>query len=291
MKVETKKIESNKMQLDIQVPAETVKQKFNEIYEKIGKEAKIPGFRPGKAPRDVLEKHHSQLAREEVIKDIIPQAYKDSLEKEKIDAIDLPQISEVKLEANVLSFKALVEMRPEIGLKDYKKVRLVHKKVAVSPEEVDKAIENLKQAHKLDAVDEKFAKRLGYKTVEEMRSSIEKQLFVQKENNLRYQLQEDLIKQILSKVNFKAPQSLVERQLEELVYQAKNQLAKRGATKEQIEAHDDKLRKELRADAENQVRTYLVLEEIAKKENIKESDHLTQEVMEFLLAEANWVEE
>ena len=182
-------------------------------------------------------------------------------------------------------------MRPEIGVKDYKKIKLAHKKVAVSPEEVDKAIENIKQAHRLETVDEKFAKRLGYKTVEEMRSSIEKQLFVQKENNLRYQLQEDLIKQILSKVNFKAPQSLVERQLEELVYQAKNQLIKRGATKEQINANDDKLRKELRPDAESQVRTYLVLEEIAKKENIKESDHLTQEVMEFLLAEANWVEE
>ena len=182
-------------------------------------------------------------------------------------------------------------MRPEIGVKDYKKIKLGHKKVTVSAEEVDKTVENLKQAHKLEAVDEKFAKRLGYKTVEEMRSSIEKQLFVQKENNLRYQLQEDLIKQILSKVNFKAPQSLVERQLEELVYQAKSQLIKRGATKEQINSQDDKLRKELRPDAENQVRTYLVLEEIAKKENIKESDHLTQEVMEFLLAEANWVEE
>ena len=68
MKVETKKLDTTKVQLDIEVPAENVKQKFEEVYEKLGKEAKIPGFRPGKAPRDILEKHHSRLAREEVIK-------------------------------------------------------------------------------------------------------------------------------------------------------------------------------------------------------------------------------
>ena len=56
MKVETKKLEANKIQLDIQVPADTVKQKFNEVYEKIGKEAKIPGFRPGECPQGCLRK-------------------------------------------------------------------------------------------------------------------------------------------------------------------------------------------------------------------------------------------
>ena len=290
MKVETKKIDGAKIQLDIHVPAETVKNKFDEIYKKIGREAKIPGFRPGKAPRDILERHHHRLAQEEVIKDLIPQAYQDSLEKEKINVVDSPQISQVKLEANVLSFQATVEMRPEIEVKNYKNIKLSHKKITVTPEDVDRTLDALKKAHKIDSVDEKFAKRLGYKTVTEMRSSIEKQLFVQKENELRYKLQEDLLKEILGQVSFKLPQALVNRQLEELARQAKLQLIRRGATKEQIASQEVKLREELLPEAQNQVKTYLVLEEIAKKENIPQDDeHLSQKVIEFLLGEANWI--
>ena len=291
MKVETKKLDAAKILLTIEVPSEVVKKKFDEVYEKIGKEAKIPGFRPGKAPRDILEKHHSRLAQDEVIKDLIPDAYKDSVEKEKIGVVELPEISDVKLESNVLSFKAVVEVRPEIEVKEYKNVKLKYKKVSVNPDEIDKAIDNLKAARKVGAVDDTFAKRLGYKTVGQMRQSIEQQLYVQKENDLHYRLQDDLIKQVLAKVNFRIPPSLIQRRLEELAREAKTQMARRGATKEQIMSQDDRLRKELQPDAEIQVKTFLVLEEIAKKENIPESDHLTQDVIEFLLSVANWIEE
>ena len=292
MKVEAKKIDAGKVQLKIEVSAETVKQKFDQVYEKLGKEAKIPGFRPGKAPRDVLEKHHSRLAREEVIKNLIPQAYKESLEKEKISAIELPEISEVKLESNILSFKATVEVKPEIALKDYKKIKLKYKKVTVSPDEIEKALDNLKETHKAQgASDEKFSRSLGYPTLLAMHASVERQLFVQKENDGRYHLQEGLIKEILDNLKFKTPQSLLERRLQELVHQAKVQLAARGMSKEQIDSQEDALKKELYPEAESQVKTYLVLDEIARRENIPEDEHMSQKVIEFLLREADWVEE
>ncbi len=291
MKVETKKVDAARIQLDIEVPQETVKKKFDEVYIRIGKEAKIPGFRPGSAPRDILEKHHGRLAREEVIKDLIPEAYTHSIEKEKIGVIELPEISNVKLESNILSFKAIVEVRPEIEVKEYKNLKLKYKKIAVSQDEVDKAIENLKGARKVEAFDDTFAKRLGYKAVGEMRQSIERQLYVQKENDLRYKLQDDIIKQVLAKVNFRIPPSLIQRRLEELAREAKTQMMMRGATKEQVISQEDKLRKELQPDAELQVKTFLVLDEIAKKEGIPESDHLSQDVIEFLLSQANWIEE
>lgn len=291
MKVETKKIETGKVELNIEVPSEQVKKKFDEIYQRIGKEAKIPGFRQGKAPRDILEKHHSRLAEEELIKDLIPLAYKDSLASQNVDAIDLPQISDIKLGSGILSFKAMVELRPEIELKNYKNIKLKRKKTTVSDADVSQVLKQLQDGHKAQALDDKFAKRLGYKTFEEMRSSIEKQLFVQKENESRHKLQEELIKDILDRVKFRLPQSLVRKQLEELVYQAGQQLAKRGAAKEQIDSQEDKLRQELKPQAENQVKTYLVLEEIARKENIGESGNLIKDVIEFLLSEAEWIEE
>ena len=300
MKIETKKIDATRIQLGIEVPSEVVKKKFDDVYEKLGQEAKIPGFRPGKAPRDVLEKHHSRTAREEVIRNLIPEAYKDSLEREKINVVELPEISEVKLESNVLSFKAVVEVRPEIELKDYKNLKLKYQKVTLAPDEIDKTLDKLKEAHKWfdyahherQVIDDKFARGLGYATVTAMRGSIERQLLVQKENDARYQLQEDLLKQIMGQVNFKVPQSLVGRRLEELIREAKVQLGMRGATKEQIASQEDKLRKELFPEAEAQVKTFLVLEEIAKKEGISQDDeHLSQRVIEFLLSQANWIEE
>ena len=291
MKVETKKLDAHKMQLDIEVPSEVVKKKFDEVIERVAKEAKIPGFRPGKAPRDVLEKHHGKLIREEVIKDLVPEAYQHSLESQKVGAIELPEINDVKLEANVLSFKAVVEVRPEIEVKDYKNIKLKYKKAVVNHDDIDKAIENFKKARKAEVVDDSFAKRLGYKTLESMRGSLERQLLVQKENDLRYHLQDDLLKQILAKVNFRIPPSLIGRRLEELVREAKTQLAMRGATKEQIISQDERLRKELSPDAEVQVKTFLVLDEIAKREHIAESEHLSQDVIEFLLSQAQWIEE
>ena len=291
MKVETKKLDETKMRLDIEVPSEMVKKKFDEVYERIGKEAKIPGFRPGKAPRDILEKHHGRLAQDEVIKDLIPEAYRQSIEKEKIGVVEVPEISGVKLESNTLSFQAVVEIRPEIEVKDYKNLKLKYKKITVTPDEVDKAIEKLKAARKVEAVDDVFAKRLGSKTISEMRQSLERQLFVQKENELRYRLQDDLVRQVLAKINVRIPPSLIQRRLEELVREAKTQMAMRGATKEQLMAKDDTLRKELEPDAQMQVKTFLVLDEIAKKENIPDSEHLTQDVIEFLLSAANWIEE
>lgn len=291
MKVEAKKIDAGKVQLDIEVPAESVKQKFDQVYEKLGKEAKIPGFRPGKVPRDILEKHHGRLAREELIKNLIPEAYRDSLEKEKISAVELPEISGVKLESNILSFKAVVEVRPEINVKDYRHMKLKYKKITVNQDEIEKALNNLKEMHKAQVIDERFARSLGYRTVEEIHAATERQLLVQKENDQRYHLQENLLKEILAKVNFRIPPSLIQRRLEELVYEAKIQLLRRGIAQEQVASKEEELKRELRPEAESQVKTFLVLEEIAKKENIPQDEHMSQRVIEFLLGEADWVEE
>ena len=291
MKVEARKLDASKVQLDIEVSPEIVKKKFEEVFEKVGKDARIPGFRPGKAPRDILEKHHGRLIQDEVIKDLIPEAYRGSIEKEKIDVVEMPEISQVKLESNILFFRAVVEIKPQIEIKDYKNIKLKYKKMVVGSQDIDKSLDSFKETHKVSAIDDKFAKGLGYKTLAGLRSSIERRLLTQKEDEVRRQLQEDLLKQILDKARFRVPPSLIAQRLEELVKDARVQLALRQVPREQIASHDEKLRKELLPEAEAQVKTFLVLEEIAKKENITDTGHLTQRTIEFLLSEADWMEE
>jgi FKBP-type peptidyl-prolyl cis-trans isomerase (trigger factor) len=89
-------------------------------------------------------------------------------------------------------------------------------------------------------------------------------------------------------LDFKVPEALISRQLQELVRQTKVDLALKGLGREKIEEQEKKITEELKPEAERQVRVYLVLAEIARKENIPSDDALPRKVMEFLLREADW---
>jgi len=292
MKTEVKKIDTTKREISIAVTGETLKNKFEEVYKKIGQEAKVPGFRPGNAPRDILEKHFSSQVRQRVIEELIPDVYSKAVEKEGLEVIDLPNISEVRLDnqAEALSFKATVEVRPEINLKGYKKIKVNYKKTAVALDEIKRHLEALKEARKVDSLDDNFAKRLGYAALSELEKAIEKQIFMQKDNLQRQKIENEVLQDLTKDLDFKIPDSLIKRQLEDLVRQTKLDLALKGVAREEIEAQEEKLRQDLGPQAKKQVKIYLVLAEIAKRENIAMDDHMPHQVIEFLLQEADWQE-
>lgn len=292
MKTEVKKIDTTKREISIAVTGETLKNKFEEVYKKIGQEAKVPGFRPGNAPRDILEKHFSSQVRQRVIEELIPDVYSKAVEKEGLEVIDLPNISEVRLDnqAEALSFKATIEVRPEINLKGYKKIKVNYKKTAVALDEIKRHLEALKEARKVDSLDDNFAKRLGYAALSELEKAIEKQIFMQKDNLQRQKIENEMLQDLTKDLDFKIPDSLIKRQLEDLVRQTKLDLALKGVAREEIEAEVEKLRQDLGPQAKKQVKIYLVLAEIAKRENIAMDDHMPHQVIEFLLQEADWQE-
>ncbi len=288
MKVVTKKSKENKVALDIEIPQDAVLKKFDEVYEKIGQEAKIPGYRPGKAPRHVLEQHHASLAREEVLKSLIAETYQDSIKQENIDVIDMPEISEVKLESNILSYKALVEIKPEIKIKQYKALKLKKAEIKVESPEIDEYLKQLKKTRGDDIEDGKLARALGYKTKEEFLDCLGKQLYLKKENEERARLEKDLIDQLLKNTSFQAPVSLVEKRVHELEHQTEHQLANYGLPEDKIKERLEEFKPKFKPEAEEQVKVFLVLEEIAKLENIKKDDHMINKVVEFLFMEADW---
>jgi FKBP-type peptidyl-prolyl cis-trans isomerase (trigger factor) len=290
MKSEVKKVDNNKRELHVEVSGEVVKNKFDEVFTRITKEAKVPGFRPGNAPREMIEKNYAQAAHEQVLKELVPEIYNQAIEKEELDVIELPEISEVKLDKESLSFKAKVEVTPEINLKSYKGIKVQYKKISVAPDEIKRHLDSVKESRKIDTLDDSFAKGLGYPNLKELEGAIERQIFIHKENQERQKLENDCIDSLMKGLDFVAPQSLVTRQVEDLVRQAKYDLAVKGVPRDKIEAEDKKLREEVKADAEKQVRVYLVLADIAKKEKIAIDDHMPRKVIEFLLKEADWKE-
>ena len=288
MKTEVKKIDSNIRELNIEISGDVVKNKFEDVFKRISGEAKIPGFRPGHAPRDILEKNYAGVAHEQVLKELVPDIYNEAINKEGLDVIELPEISEVKLDRQSLSFKAKVEVSPEIDVKDYKGIKIDYKTVTVTADEVKRAIDSLKESRKLDKADEALAKSVGYPSLAELEKVLDKQIFIQKENAERQKIESEIIEGLIKKVDFKLPQGLIKRQLEDMLRQAKVDLALKGVAREKIEEQDELMRKELEPEAQKQVKIYLILSAIAKKENITLDDHMPRKVMEFLFREADW---
>lgn len=288
MKTEVKKIDATKRRLSIEISGDIVKNKFEEVFKRIAKDAKVRGFRPGCVPRDILEKHYASLANQEVLKELIPDVYNQVVLKEKLDCLGSPDISEVKLARDSLSFNATVEVNPEIKLKNYKGIKVNYQKIEVSPEEIKRNIDSLKVAKKVDNLDDSFAKSLGYPNLAELEKAVQWQIFMQKDNLQRHKIENEIIQNITQDLNFKLPPSLVNQQLQSEVWQAKLDLVLKGVTHKEIEEQEKTLLQELKPQAERRVKVYLVLAEIAKKENIPLDEHMPQRVMEFLLREADW---
>lgn len=289
MKTEVKKLDSTKCEINIEVSGDLVKNKFEEVFTEISKKAKVAGFRPGKAPRDVLEKHYASSVHEQVLKELVPDVYNQAIAAEKLDVIELPQITDVKLDRASLSFKAIVEVTPEIAVKNYKGLPINYKLVSVSSDEVKRQIDSVKESRKAEVLDDKFSRSLGYPNLVEFEKAVERQIFITKENQERQRIENELIENITQGLEFKLPAGLVERQTQDMLRQTKIDLAMKGLPRDKIDEQDKLLLDGIQPEAKKQVKVYLVLSQIAKKENIAIDDHMPRKVMEFLLSEAKWV--
>ncbi len=288
MKTEVKKLDSTKCEINVAVSGELIKNKFEEVFAQISKEAKVPGFRPGKAPRDVLEKHYAANVQEQVLKELVPDIYNQAIAAEKLDVIELPQITDVKLDRASLSFKAIVEVTPEIAVKNYKNQLINYKIVSVSSDEVKRQIDSVKESRKVEILDDKFSRSLGYPNLNELQKAVERQIFMTKENQERQRIENELIEDITKGLEFKLPEGLVERQTQDMLRQTKIDLAMKGLPRDKIDAQEKMLLENIQPEAKKQVKIYLILSQIAKKESIAIDDHMPRKVMEYLLGEANW---
>lgn len=291
MKSQLKKLDACNRQLDIEVGEDSVKAKLDEIYADIAKNAKIPGFRPGTAPREILEKHHSRLAQEEVVKALIPEAYQKSLDEHNLVTYAPADISDVTLKDNVLKFSAKVETRPQIELKDYKGINIKRKTPEVKEEDIEKQVQELAKERDLSgAPTESFAKSLGYATLDELKDTLRKQAYLHAQEHSYQELLNHLLTELVKNNPISAPKVLVKQQFERRMQELRYRVGMHGHKEEEAEAELKKLEPQLEAECEKDVRIFLLLEEIIKKENIKVKDQskVAQRAIEFLLEHADW---
>ena len=146
MKVAVKKVDALKRELNFEVSKDRVTQVLEEVYSDMGRVAKIKGFRPGKAPRHILENEHAALAREEALKKLIPVVYREGIEQEKIAPIDLPEIEDVEFKDGIVTFKAVIDIKPEVQMGNYKGISVKRKSSQVTEEEIEKTLDFFKKS-------------------------------------------------------------------------------------------------------------------------------------------------
>jgi FKBP-type peptidyl-prolyl cis-trans isomerase (trigger factor) len=295
MKVEVKKVDALKREMKFEIPREKVSEAMDLVYKEIGKHAKVKGFRPGKVPRHILAASHGQLAKDETIKKIIPQAYHDGLSQQQLQPIDLPEITEVDLKDGVLTFKATLDIRPEVNVGRYKGIPVQRKKSEVAEEELQRTLEFFKKGRGEAevAVDDNFAKGMGFPSLEEFKKALKHQLESDKDRNNRFDVENQIVEALLKDAKLIVPQSLVKRQLHHRMDEALRRFKSQGLSDEELKKKQEELGPQLGPAVEREVKIYLILEEIAKLENIAAAgpdDSLPARVMEFLLKEAAWAD-
>lgn len=133
--------------LTITIPQETVAPALEKAYAKINKEVKLKGFRRGKIPQTVLVKNFGEQVQNEVGEKLVQESYFDAVEKEKLEPVVHPEITEHKFpEDGTFIYVAMVDVKPEFELQAYKGLEIEKPVVTVTDEEIDKEI-NLLQRH------------------------------------------------------------------------------------------------------------------------------------------------
>ena len=141
MKVTVKESAKCQKILNIEVPPEAILAEYDRFYNEVGKSAEVPGFRKGKAPRQILERHFADRAHEKVLSNLVSDNYYKALEQEKIKPIAMPQISNVDFKKDSkLTFQATIDVPPAFNLKDYKNIKIKKEILKVSDEEIEKIL-------------------------------------------------------------------------------------------------------------------------------------------------------
>ncbi|MEG1448605.1 MAG: trigger factor, partial [Oscillospiraceae bacterium] len=156
----TKKLESNKVELEITVGGEEFKAATQKAYEKMVVNMNVPGFRKGKAPRKMIEKMYGEgIFVEEAVNMLYPQAYEAAIEEAKIEPVDRAEIEVSDANPEGFSFKAIVTVKPEIELGDYKGIEVTKNIQTVYAADVNAEIENLRKKNAREiAVEDRNAK-------------------------------------------------------------------------------------------------------------------------------------
>ena len=147
MKSTVETLDDNRVKLSVEVDEETFDVAVDAAFKRIAKEVRMPGFRPGKAPRRLLEAQFgSAVGREEALREAMPEYYAQAVIEHDVDVVAPPEIEITGgQEDGPVQFDAVVEIRPSVSAAGYDGLRVEIPNPVASAEEIDEQIDNLRR--------------------------------------------------------------------------------------------------------------------------------------------------
>jgi trigger factor len=146
MKVEVERQPDSIFTLKIELPPEEVSKEWDTIANSFARFAKIPGYRPGKAPRRVIEAKFKKEIQDELTKKLVSKSYRDAIDQEQLRVVSLTNLEDVQFgEDKSIRFRATVVTAPEFNLSDYKNIKVELPDARVAESDVDAAVERLRE--------------------------------------------------------------------------------------------------------------------------------------------------
>jgi trigger factor len=147
MKTNTKNLDKCQLELTVSLDADEIKAIVKDVERVFLREAKLPGFRPGKAPIEVIRREFASGLKQEIERSMFQKNYADAVKAEAIEEVALADVKDMAYTAEGGSFTAIIDIKPKFKLPTYKGLKISKNDTAVKDDEVAKQVENLRAAY------------------------------------------------------------------------------------------------------------------------------------------------
>ena len=147
MAATVRKLAPTEVELDIEVSESDFERARERAFQKLVKQIRLPGFRPGRVPRRIFEKHvGAEQIDHQAVEDVVPDVYAQALKDHNLEPVDRPHIDLERIaDGKALRIKAKVAVRPEIALDNYRNIPIEKPRTEVSDEEVERSLQALRK--------------------------------------------------------------------------------------------------------------------------------------------------
>jgi len=257
---------------------------IDKAYVEASREVKIPGFRQGKVPADLMKKYiNEEAVIDRAVQLLLSDIYPDIIDSAKIRPVDYPNVEIKKLEKGVpIVFNIKIDVYPDFKLGAYKKIAIKKHAVEVLDEDVDKTIDFIRKGYakqinldeKTLLLDDEFAKNVSrMNTMQELRATIKANIEEEKKREAEMAVRDEVTKKLADIVEADIPKGLVERELDSMIGDLEVSLKRSRMTLmshlSAVKKDMDQLRGEMKGSAETRIKAKLALEAIAEKEKLE----------------------
>ena len=132
--------------IEVEIPAELISREANKVTTEFGRQARVPGFRPGKIPASVVRTRFAKEIQEEVVQRVLGESFRNVMREKGLEPVGDPHLEHLDpfIEGAPMKFKARFEVKPQIDLREYRGIEIDEPKIEITDTDVDAMIERLR---------------------------------------------------------------------------------------------------------------------------------------------------